>query len=98
MSFLHYAARLRNFAGRCGWRLRYTGMNMAKCPRRRRPESRGSIGLVFSQTDPLKLSRRVATRFFMECEERIDVVVMNPRRLTAEQRAFLATLNTEHIE
>jgi len=54
--------------------------------------------LVFSQADPLKLSRRVATRFFMECEERIDVVVMNPRRLTAEQRAFLATLNTAHIE
>ena len=33
----------------------------------------------------------------MECEARVDVVVMNPRRLTREQRAFLATLNTERI-
>lgn len=53
--------------------------------------------LVFSKQNPLKLSQRVATRFFMECEERIDVIVMNPRRLTAEQQAFLATLNTERI-
>lgn len=53
--------------------------------------------LVFSKENPLKLSRRVATRFFMECEERIDVVVMNPRRLTAEQRAFLATLDMERL-
>lgn len=53
--------------------------------------------LVFSRADPLKLSRKVATRFFMECEERIDVVVMNPLRLTDEQRAFLATLKTERI-
>lgn len=53
--------------------------------------------LVFSAENPLKLSREVATRFFMECEERIDVVVMNPRRLTTEQRAFVATLDTERI-
>ena len=53
--------------------------------------------LVYSDADALELSRKVATRFFMECEERIDVVVMNPRRLTREQRAFLATLNTKRI-
>lgn len=53
--------------------------------------------LVYSRADPLKLSSKVATRFFMECEERIDVVVMNPRRLTREQRAFLATLDMERI-
>lgn len=33
----------------------------------------------------------------MECEERVDVVVMNPRRLTDVQRAFLATLRMERI-
>lgn len=53
--------------------------------------------LVYSNADPLKLSRKVATRFFMECEARVDVVVMNPRRLTQEQRAFIATLNTKRI-
>jgi predicted nucleotidyltransferase len=54
--------------------------------------------LVYSGADPLTLSRKVATRFFMECEARVDVVVMNPRRLTKEQRAFLATLDTERID
>ncbi|OGA49796.1 MAG: hypothetical protein A3G24_08100 [Betaproteobacteria bacterium RIFCSPLOWO2_12_FULL_62_13] len=53
--------------------------------------------LIFSRADPLKLSRKVTTRFFLECEERIDVVVMNPQRLTAEQRAFLATLKRKRI-
>ena len=53
--------------------------------------------LIFSRRDPLELSRQVATRFFMECEERMDVVVMNPRRLSAEQRAFLATLRRKRI-
>lgn len=53
--------------------------------------------LVFSSDDPLELSRAVTTRFFMECEESIDVVVMDPQRLTAEQRAFVATLSTERI-
>jgi hypothetical protein len=39
----------------------------------------------------------VATRFFLHCEERIDVVVMDPRRLTPEQRAFLRTIDTVRI-
>jgi predicted nucleotidyltransferase len=53
--------------------------------------------LIFSGRNPLALSRQVATRFFLHCEERIDVVVMDPRRLTPEQRAFLRTINTVRI-
>lgn len=35
--------------------------------------------LIFSSASAFELSRQVAVRFFMECEEKIDVVVMNPR-------------------
>ena len=45
--------------------------------------------LVLSDEDPFLLSRRIAVDFFMECEEKIDVVVMNPNSLTKEQQAFL---------
>ena len=48
--------------------------------------------LIFSDEDPFSLSRKVAARFFMECEEKIDVVVINPHRQTSLQRAFLNTL------
>lgn len=53
--------------------------------------------LVFSEAPAFELSRQVAVRFFLECEEKIDVVVMNPRALTPEQEAFLATLKLEKI-
>jgi hypothetical protein len=33
----------------------------------------------------------------VEYEAKIDVVVMNPRALTEEQRAFLATVRLERI-
>jgi hypothetical protein len=48
--------------------------------------------LVFSDEEPFALSRRIATRFFMNCEEKIDVVVMNPACMTPEQDAFVRTL------
>lgn len=48
--------------------------------------------LVFSEKPPFELSRRIATLFFMRCEEKIDVVVMDPEDLTTEQQAFLSTL------
>lgn len=48
--------------------------------------------LVLSKEPPFELSRRIATRFFMRCEEKIDVVVMNPEALSLEQQAFLDTL------
>jgi len=48
--------------------------------------------LVFSETPPFELSRRITTQFFMRCEEKIDVVVLNPQDLTPEQTAFLSML------
>ena len=53
--------------------------------------------LIFSEASAFELSRQVAVRFFLECEEKIDVVVMNPQALTQDQKAFLATLRLEKI-
>ena len=53
--------------------------------------------LVFSDEAPFALSRRIAVDFFMECEEKIDVVVMNPNALTNEQQAFLNTVSLHKI-
>jgi len=50
--------------------------------------------LVYSDTNAFELSRRIATAFFNHCEEKIDVVVINPDQITIEQQAFLNTLKT----
>jgi len=49
--------------------------------------------LLFTDADAFETSRLLATRFFSQCEEKIDVIVMNPRQLTEDQVVFLA-----HIE
>ncbi len=49
--------------------------------------------LIFSDKNPYKLSQEVSINFFKECEEKIDVVVMNPNNLTPEQKAFLNVIN-----
>ena len=51
--------------------------------------------LILSEGNPYQLSQKVATHFFMHCEETIDVVVMNPQTLTAEQQAFINALRLE---
>ncbi len=54
--------------------------------------------LIFSEENPYRLSQRVATQFFMECEEKIDVIVMDPDNLTPEQTAFLNTITMERLK
>lgn len=54
--------------------------------------------LVFSEEDPYHLSRQISVRFFMECEEKVDVVVMDPNNLTKEQKAFLNVIQKERIK
>lgn len=48
--------------------------------------------LVLTDQPAFDVSRAVATRFFSRCEERIDVIVMDPARLTPEQSDFLARI------
>jgi hypothetical protein len=39
----------------------------------------------------------VSGRFFLNCEERIDVVVLDPENLTAPEAAFLQSLRRVRI-
>ena len=51
--------------------------------------------LIFSEENAYQLSQNVSVRFFMECESKLDVVVMNPKKLTSEQKAFLNVIQKE---
>jgi hypothetical protein len=53
--------------------------------------------LVLSAAPRFETSRLVASRFFMRCEERIDVVVFDPDNLTAADDAFLRSLRRVKI-
>ena len=54
--------------------------------------------LVFSQQDSFQLSQQITLRFFEKCEEKIDVVVMDPSRLTEEQQAFLHLIEKQRLK
>ena len=54
--------------------------------------------LTFSKEDPYKLSQSAAIQYFMECEEKIDVIVMDPENLSLEQEAFLNTITKERLK
>ena len=43
-------------------------------------------------------SFRVAVKYFMECEEKLDVVVFNKGKLNKEQQAFLNLIKIERIK
>jgi len=53
--------------------------------------------LIFSEESAFHLSQNVTVGFFENCEEKIDVIVMNPKKLTLEQKAFLKTIKMERI-
>ena len=48
--------------------------------------------LILSDAPAYELSKRVATRFFSRCEEKIDVVVLPAHGATREQQAFLDSI------
>lgn len=54
--------------------------------------------LVFSKKDSFTLSMAIQQIFFLHCEEKIDVTVMNPTALTAEQKAFLNVITYKKLE
>ena len=53
--------------------------------------------LILSAAPRLETARRVSSRFFIHCEERIDVVVLDPARLSAAEEAFLRSLRRVRI-
>lgn len=53
--------------------------------------------LVLTDQPAFETSRAIATRFFSACEEKIDVVVLDPSRLSPEQSDFLAGISRVRI-
>lgn len=51
--------------------------------------------LIFSKENAFELSKKISTFFFMECEEKIDVVVMHKDNLTVGQQSFLDVITME---
>ena len=49
--------------------------------------------LVFSQQHDFELSRKITRDFFKNCEEKIDVLVINPKKMTKEQALFVQSIN-----
>ena len=54
--------------------------------------------LVFSRTaSPYRLSQEITVRFRMECDEQIDVLVVNPDRIAVEQKPFITLIQREAV-
>lgn len=59
----------------------------------------GDIDLLLHSREPaFPLSHRVASRYAMFMDGRLDVTVVDPEHTTVEQAAFLATLDLEPID
>ncbi len=53
--------------------------------------------LIFTDAPSLKLSCRIAAKFRMICDEKIDVVLMPKENRDAEQNAFLNSIAKEKL-
>jgi len=54
--------------------------------------------LVFSRADSsYRLSQDISVRFRMECDEKIDVLVLNPDHIPEEQKSFLSIIQREAV-
>lgn len=53
--------------------------------------------LIFSEQDAFELSRKINRDFFKACEEKIDVIVINPMRMSKEQALFVQAINKEPL-
>lgn len=48
--------------------------------------------LIFSQQPGFELSRKIMRDFFKHCEEKLDVLIINPRQMTKEQALFVQSI------
>ena len=59
----------------------------------------GDIDLLLHTREPaFAVAHRVASRFAAEADARLDVLAIDPDRMTEEQRHFLATLTLEPLD
>jgi len=54
--------------------------------------------LVFARVDsPYRLSQDISVRFRMECDEKIDVLVVNPDSIPESQKSFISLIQEEAV-
>jgi len=53
--------------------------------------------LVLTDQPAFETSHTIATRFFSRCEEKIDVIVLDPARLSPDKSDFLARIDRVRI-
>ena len=54
--------------------------------------------LLYSNAPAFETAQRVASRFAHEFDARLDVLVVDPDKPTAEQASFIATLTLEPLD
>jgi len=53
--------------------------------------------LIYSQQASFSLSRKIIRDFFKLCEEKIDVVVIDPEVMTQEQNLFVQSIKKQTL-
>lgn len=54
--------------------------------------------LVFARVDsPYRLSQDISVRFRMECDEKIDVLVVNPDSIPESQKSFISLIRKDAV-
>jgi len=53
--------------------------------------------LIFSEQPEFELAQKIYRDFFKQCEEKIDVLVINPKRMTKEQSIFVRSIHKEPL-
>jgi len=48
--------------------------------------------LIYSQQPSFSLSRQITRDFFKNCEEKIDLIIINPLEITHEQHLFINSI------
>jgi len=54
--------------------------------------------LIYSQQPSFELARKITRNFFKHCEEKIDVLVINPMKMTREQSLFVETIHKVSLD
>ena len=53
--------------------------------------------LIYSQRPGFELSRKISRTFFKNCEEKIDVLVLDPAKMTKQQALFVQSIDKEPL-
>lgn len=54
--------------------------------------------LVYSKQSGLELSRKLSRDFFKHCEEKIDILVIDPEKKNTEQAMFIQSIDKQPLK